>query len=90
MVPRLNMDASDVIPDQMMQVAKALDLLTEIERIWPGARRSRVILDKLVQSPTMLNAGSQSSPLPFFEGVLWEDFPDTSAFVDGLLQNDRR
>ncbi|OJK04009.1 hypothetical protein ASPACDRAFT_1852925 [Aspergillus aculeatus ATCC 16872] len=83
---RLRMTES-VDSEQISQGRTALCLLTEIERVWPGASRSRAILERLLQDPGDFDGASQPTPLSIFDGLSWEDFPGAD-MIDDFLRNE--
>ncbi|RAH85563.1 hypothetical protein BO86DRAFT_354211 [Aspergillus japonicus CBS 114.51] len=86
-VYRLRMTESVDSGDRISQGRTALALLTEIERVWPGASRSRSILERLLQDPDDFDGASQSTPLSMFDGFSWEDFPGAD-MIDDFLRNE--
>lgn len=71
----------------MSDMKKSIEILRQIERIWPGASRSRSILERLLHSPRAHSQNTQFPSLPLFEGLLWEQFPDTYPFMDQILED---
>lgn len=67
---------------------KSIQLLSQIEKAWPGANRSRSILERLLQSPRAHNEDTQFPSLPLFEGLLWEEFPATDPFMQEIFQDE--
>ncbi|KAL3461364.1 fungal-specific transcription factor domain-containing protein [Aspergillus heterothallicus] len=82
----LSMTDEENAPALLPDVQNALRFLGDLEAIWPGASRSRVILDKLLQSPPCrVQEDSQTTSnntwfpsLPVLDEWLWEQFPDSS------------
>ncbi|KAL4820694.1 fungal-specific transcription factor domain-containing protein [Aspergillus spinulosporus] len=87
----LSMADDDNSPALLPDVRNALKFLGDLEAIWPGASRSRLILDKLLQSPRPqprargeLGRGGWYPSLPVLDELLWEQFPDSSEVFLGL------
>ncbi|KAL4968012.1 transcription factor domain-containing protein [Aspergillus stella-maris] len=72
----------------LSDVKNALRFLGDLEAIWPGASRSRAILERLLQSPRVRPRaqgwGMGFPSLPVLDGLLWEQFPDSSEVFWGL------
>ncbi|KAL2865543.1 transcription factor domain-containing protein [Aspergillus lucknowensis] len=73
-------------PVLLPDVKHALHFLGSLGAIWPGASRSRLILDKLLQNPPRraaednraANSNLPFPSLPILDGLLWEQVPDSS------------
>ncbi|KAL2811091.1 hypothetical protein BJX63DRAFT_422580 [Aspergillus granulosus] len=84
-------NALALLPD----VHNALRFLGDLETIWPGASRSRVILDKLLQNPLRrvaednqaADSNTSFPSLPVLDEWLWEQFPDSSEVFLNLNNN---
>ncbi|KAL4955653.1 fungal-specific transcription factor domain-containing protein [Aspergillus filifer] len=111
-------DQEGKVTAHLSDVKNALRFLGDLEAIWPGASRSRAILERLLQSPRPRAQGSRAGradgrvgvqvdetdptgagtstadfnmynsmgfpSLPVLDGLLWEQFPDSSEVFWGL------
>ncbi|KAL3479488.1 fungal-specific transcription factor domain-containing protein [Aspergillus californicus] len=81
----LSMTDEDKAPALLPDVKNALRFLGDLEAIWPGASRSRLILDKLLQNPPQrvpdnpnVNFNAWFPSMPVLDELLWEQYPDSS------------
>ncbi|KAL5045245.1 hypothetical protein BDW71DRAFT_198442 [Aspergillus fruticulosus] len=91
----LSMVDDDKSPALLPDVKNSLRFLGDLEAIWPGASRSRLILDRLLQKnadehahgPDVyggIGGGGWYPSLPVLDEVLWEQFLDSSEVFLGL------